>query len=569
MFLHSCAERVSAAAAPDKTLPFLERFATLKHGKLEPNPGGIDDREYALLRTFVRDTFGLELPRHAAYRAVLALMKLPLRELGPDELERCLQLHVALGTVSPFAANFFRELIARYGVTEAPEVSVRLETHLKLDGVPLLLFQQLFGPKDRLHLVASSYSGHPLMRGLAELAGIDVEMPSRSQSHPLMAPALPKEGEPRLVVEKAAKTLAAWQTRYGKEEIRAALTSGRVVVIPHNRDDTAAVRAIVGDLAESRCLNHTRMKRLEARLIGERQMLQVAELTRRIWKSPVGDAPLVVVGAGLIGGELAEAALRLGMPPEQVIVVDPDPEVQRRFAAHGCKVAPGIGQGHARVLDLERAVVVHASPGSLFDLDNVFQFAKDTIFLSLTSDGKGLRWQGTSPQLHVKSSPDHVWETGYDWASYRDGYPDVELWHHGRLARVIARGYPPNLLDEQWSYIFELTTCLVAASVLQAMREPGGEGASALPRALDDRGVELFSATHGSSLPPFKGYSAEAWRALLDDFRGSGKPPQEAPIVVGMPPPPPGFRLVVGPQRRPSYSPAGYKTIILDGKSRK
>jgi hypothetical protein len=406
-----------------------------------------------------------------------------------------------------------------------------------------------------------------MLRGLASLNGIDIRVSTPQtamrgvilKAQPTDAPALPSPGDAPLVIEKGAEVVSGWLAQHSREAVLEAIDDGRVVIIPHNRSDIESLEALVGRPFGSRFLNNTSCKQEEARRIGQRQTLQAAEITRYAWDLPIGAQELIVLGAGLIGGGVTNAALDLGLEPSTLTVVDRDPAVRQRYAALGCKVFASIAE--AQKVSRDRAVVISALPESAGDLDTLLGFSKDTIFVSMTGGSKGLEWRSNATDLYYQQAPDRYWTTGYDWEHHQSHYPDERFWQGGRKLRVVATGRPPNLLEEQWNQIFELTSSLVVGCALEGMTRP--QNAQAIPEDLDREMIELYRKHGGDKIQPFKGYEEAEWKALLDDFKANKMP---SPLNVGPTQRPKGL-LLHDPRNGAGFGYAGIRQPLRETPS--
>jgi len=77
-------------------------------------------------------------------------------------------------------------------------------------------------------------------------------------------------------------------------------------------------------------------------------------------------APLVLVGAGKMGGAMLEGWLGLGLPPQQVIILEPKPSDEiAALAVRGVRINPTgeIGQAGALVVAVKPQVAAEVIPG--------------------------------------------------------------------------------------------------------------------------------------------------------------------------------------------------------------
>ncbi|MBK6689518.1 MAG: hypothetical protein IPG45_33955 [Deltaproteobacteria bacterium] len=260
-----------------------------------------------------------------------------------------------------------------------------------------------------------------------------------------------------LIVDK----LGPWIQTLGNG-IPRPVVEGRIRGIIHNRDDLDAIARHQGLLWGVDFAN-SQVKKLEATFIGEQFALMGAREARQKGWGRIGDLPVVINGFGLLGEQAAMALVRLGMPPERIEVRDLDPAALARAEAAGFGV-------ESKVHD--RAVVINATPGEGFGANTARGFGRDLIVLSMTSGGKGVDLPGLKHLSEVKDVP----VTRASQKPIQDLDLTLRLGKEEPVQiRLIAEGWPPNLVDEMWADRYQVTSLGVSGATLLAseLTEPG------------------------------------------------------------------------------------------------
>lgn len=267
------------------------------------------------------------------------------------------------------------------------------------------------------------------------------------------------------------------------------IEAGTIRFVVHNSDDLAALQALkklpcrgpgargetLWDRAFMIDLAGAPLKAVEARFIGEEYALFAAREVRERWSGRVGDTPVYVVGFGLLGQGIAEAFARLGMPKEQVVIIDDDP----------AKRALAVSQGFSAWDEQSprtrpaRAVAFVATNGDGMSAERIQRLAGECMIFGVSSAGKGLNLA----KLVEGGAKDQVVSERLGALSFDPVariFADHRLsFGHGKNATkalVIADGAPLNLIEEHWQDRYSVTSAVVTMAVeeLAAQRRPGG-----------------------------------------------------------------------------------------------
>lgn len=416
-------------------------------------------------------------------------LELLARRFAPDQLSRSMFLYnghptFAMTTLVPTLKAFGVAksnlwLSQNSGSREALEI-------IKIQRPTTIHAERNFGIKQENGL-------RPKVPTIAQLLDIRLRMPQEDwDTH-------------HLIVDK----LGPWIQTLGNA-IPRPVVEGRIRGIIHNRDDLDAIAQHQGLLWGVDFAN-SQVKKLEATFIGEQFALMGAREVRQKGWGRIGDVPVVINGFGLLGEQAALALVRLGMPPERIEVRDLDPAALARAKAAGFCVEPKVHP---------RAVVVNATPGEGFGANTARGFGRDLIVMSMTSGGKGVDLRGLKSLSQVQEVP--VVRTS------QKPIQDLDLTL--RLGkdepvqiRLIAEGWPPNLVDEMWADRYQVTSLGVSAATLLAS-ELTGPGIVPFDPRLDQSLLALAERRGLLRLRPLEARPGEdpaALRADLDAFRPS------------------------------------------------
>jgi hypothetical protein len=305
-------------------------------------------------------------------------------------------------------------------------------------------------------------------------------------------------GADNLIVDKIGPWLQTLGGKLPEQVLR-----GWVRAIVHNRDDLDALKGIEEkiwgvDFA------HSLVKAMEARFIGEQFALMAAREARTKGWGRIADVPVVINGFGLLGEQAAQALLRFGMDPKNVTVVDPSSEALERARAFGFSTS---------LERAPRAVVINASPGLGIYGSNLPTFGEDLIVLSMTSGGKGV---DTKAFLATATTKTEVPVKRRSQMEIKDF--DFFFENTNTRVRVVAEGFPPNLVDEMWGDRYQLTSMGVSAAALQTAELTAPGIVKFDPQVDADL---LAAAEHAGlfALRPLEARPGENARDLLEDLR--------------------------------------------------
>jgi hypothetical protein len=280
-------------------------------------------------------------------------------------------------------------------------------------------------------------------------------------------------------------------------ELEQYIRDGTLRFVVHNSDDLKAF----GPLAEEAWavdLASSRIKALEAELIGQGFALYGAREVRQYWSTTVPSVDVYVVGAGLLGQVVLDGLRTLGLSPERITVVEKDDSLRRKARRADMK-ALSPEQLVSRKRRSARALVYVASDGASVDEANAAAFGDEALIIGVTSAGKGVDMKGLR-ERHLAAEPASirfggrtprtVYQTWRDWR--------FKLGEGERRSEVIviADALPLNLLDDNWPDRFAVTSSAVALATYAA-GQLTGPGLHPLPREAED---EILEQAHSLGL---------------------------------------------------------------------
>ncbi|MEQ8276744.1 MAG: hypothetical protein RMA76_26880 [Deltaproteobacteria bacterium] len=248
----------------------------------------------------------------------------------------------------------------------------------------------------------------------------------------------------------------AWLKSLG-EELPDAVTNGAVRAIVHNRDDVDALGA-VKDHVWGVDFAGSRIKALEATFLGEQYALIGAREAREKLGERIGDVPVFVKGAGLLGQAVVDALDAFGMDRSKITIIDVDPEVLARAESLGFSTRHADDAPDRRE---DKGVLFVATPGVGFDVKTAHDYAEELVVIPLTSGGKGV----DTAALRKAATHQEVTRT----RERREPTPDLALTIGDTRIHLLTEGQPPNLTDDMWADRFQVTSIGITACTLQCM----------------------------------------------------------------------------------------------------
>jgi hypothetical protein len=462
-------------------------------------------------------------------RILASLIETPLAKLTPAARQAAIDAHVAVGTMSPFPAAFWRVLEKAHSANALDGVVLNLSVHLLCDAYSLLQGLMLFGRPAEVNLLTSSYSGDPAMRHLADLWGMRVLGPDAAPDffHPHSLTLRSAGGaRPHDFLVRATRRTVWLKSSQIKDavsqEYQRALWHPEQRFIIQNRSDKDRFNV---DGAQGVKLFDSPMKHLEAQVVGEVAALTGAREVRKRWQKRIGDVDVCIVGAGLIGGDIGKAFGRLGMPTKRTHVIDPDPEVRDRFAALGCAVYADLAAYRQRARP-EHAYVFVATPDVPLGTDELRTLGRHTLVQVMTTDGRGIGararrmhdvLQRTSSHAKRRPASAQVWRCGIDRNAPRE-LPDLYFELGGDTCAILANGYPLGLVDPRAQRRFELTSMALLDTILEAAEMKAQRGWRDVNQLTHADGVRL-AGEHGLlDTKPLQGDSEPDAALLLADL---------------------------------------------------
>jgi hypothetical protein len=257
-------------------------------------------------------------------------------------------------------------------------------------------------------------------------------------------------------------------------ELEGYIRDGTLRFVVHNRDDLKALGSLANevwavDLAGSR------IKAVEAKLLGQQYALFGAREVRHYWGTRLPNIDVYVVGAGLLGGGTVDALLGMKLSPERITVVEQDAALRAEAEARDMR-ALSPEELVSRDDRSARALVYVATDGIGVDEANASAFGDEALILGITSGGKGVDMKGLrdrhpeAERVHTRfggSSPGELFHARNDW--------QFELGEGERCSKVtvVADALPLNLLDESWPDRFAVTSSAVALATYTAAKLTG------------------------------------------------------------------------------------------------
>ena len=290
-------------------------------------------------------------------------------------------------------------------------------------------------------------------------------------------------------------------------ELKGLIENGTLRFIVHNSDDVKALRALT-DKAYMVDLAGGLLKAKESkRVIGEHlALLGAREVRLSGMGRSIREVRPFVVGFGPLGRGIIEAMIRLGYPAEQLTVVETDPHKRAQARALGVCVRSAEEGNDAPALRPDKALVFVATPDVGVSAHNIHQFGKQSLFVGVTSGGKGFDLASLHDAANAEEVVGHRFGgalTGNSTHRYRDLRYQLGQGEQQTEATVVIEGLPLNLNTESWAERYNVTSVAVALATLEAARLTG-PGLHPMPAALEQELLDLYEAAGLDEVRPLE-----------------------------------------------------------------
>ncbi len=505
--LETSASRVTPRQAVQKDrlkLPLLMRLRrTPVYGQVGIADADLSARERKILVQWARSNFPID--PHASLRPSVLLRALLSSKLSRGESEpvvggvkppasamSSLDALVELGLLTPVARKVLEVVAGAKQQRRAPNLS---RVHFHYNGHTTEAMFPLFPTLNAAGLARGSLNGSSFS-GTGPMALVmNLSVNGSAHHQGTYNDAYVKE-----VLERSARQAAAAGhtlivdkggplAHSTDETVLRMIEEGTIRFVVHNSDDLAALQelkkrpcrgpgrggATLWDRAHMLDLAGAPLKAVEARFIGEENALFAAREVRERWGERVGDHPVYVVGFGLLGQGIADAFARLGMPREQVVIIDDDPKKRALAASLGFSVDD---EQRPRPRPA-RAVAFVATNGAGLSAERIARLADESMIFGVSSAGKGVDLakliDGGAKDRVVS---ERVGALSFDPVAriFADHELTVGRGKKAARALIIAEGAPLNLIEEHWQDRYSVTSAVVTMAVqeLAALQAPGG-----------------------------------------------------------------------------------------------
>ena len=496
-------------------VPFLQRAVRTLASSCYIDPFSLTEKE----KKFIDKWSGQD----AAAKVMAKLKTVP--EDGPQCQSRLDEL-TQIGVMSPLVQDVMQALAAQYGPDGLANAHLRYTGHALFSLLPLTWGATRVFPCASLKLLLSTYSGsaeslslHRFLLRSCDAAHHDTEWDGRTTglrdySKEILTDSHKSPVGPSLNINRlptVAKTVVADDACFIWDKPPCldspdldieGVRSGKHRFIIHNSEDKKIRRLADSGDVWAVDLASSKYKALEARIIGQQYALTAARDVRQKWKGQIGGCEIRVIGAGLLGGSVADAFVRLGHPKSQILIVDDDPNVREKYHLQGIRaVSP------EEVCDSPLRTVCFIATGKEFeDGESLKVLGRQAMVYNLNSKGKAFprtleSMANQSFKLHsyaVHTDPQQKrgrpYSTGNS-STFCDMRHRIDISSGvGERDNIeiteMANLFPVNLLHEQWSDLYQATGLAALGCFLQAraMKKPG---IVAMDPKLDQKIVDL------------------------------------------------------------------------------